>query len=195
MKRNLFTTITCGLVVLAAACVLPGTAMANTTVDMALDGVGTFNPFIIPSSVNNSYLNNMITVYNGGTATADGETYTKMQGSLTPNAPLPASPGLGGNVSVLNGPLTFTIDLGAGGAGNYLVAGWDGPQGAHAVYYIGGLTGKIDLVNDVPGFEAKGLSNYWLSDSAPSVPDGGATIALLGFGLVGLESMRRRMAK
>ena len=180
---------------MAAACMVPGEARANTTVNMELDGVGTFNPFIIPSQVDNSYLNNMITVYNGGVPTADGETYTKMQGTLTPNAPLPASPGLGGNVSVLNGPLTFTIDLGAGGAGNYLVAGWDGPQGVHAVYYIGGLTGQIDLVNDVPGFETKGLSNYWLSDSSPSVPDGGATVALLGFGLVGIESLRRRIAK
>jgi len=139
----------------------------------------------------------MITVYNGGVPTPDGEIYSVLQGSLTPNAPLPASSSLGGNVSVLNGPLTFTIDLGAGGAGDYLIAGWDGPQGVHAVYDIAGLTGLIDLVNDVPGFSAKGLSNYWLSDGTtpPSVPDGGATMALLGFGLVGLESFRRRFAK
>jgi hypothetical protein len=114
-------------------------------------GVGTFNPWLNPSTVDNSYLANMITKYNGGVPTADGETYTVLQGSLTPNPLLPTSPGLSGNVSVGGGPLSFNINLGPTGAGDYLVAGWDGPEGIHAVYYIHGLTGTIDLVNDVPG--------------------------------------------
>jgi len=39
------------------------------------------------------------------------------------------------------------------------------------------------------GFAADG------TPSTPSVPDGGATIALLGFGLVGIDLLRRRFAK
>jgi hypothetical protein len=74
------------------------------------------------------------------------------------------------------------------------VGGWDGPQGVHAVYYIAGLTGLIDLVNDVPGFERKGLSNYWLSDApTSSVPDGGTTVLLLGVALSGLGFLRRKL--
>jgi hypothetical protein len=169
---------------------------ANTIVNMSTYGVGTFNPFIIPSSVDNSLLANMITVYNSGISptTISPETYTIMQGSLTPNAPLPGSPGLGSNISISGSPTTKTINLPAG-HGDYLIGGWDGPQGVHAVYYIAGLSGTIDLVNDVPGFTAKGLSNIWYSDAGDRrVPDGGATVALLGLGIAGLGALRRKVS-
>ena len=198
MKMTHLTKWAAGL---ACSCLLVTSARAITIVDLSHYGVATFNPFIIPSVVNNSYVQNAITTFNGGTPTADGETYTKTQGSLTPNAPLPDSLSLGGNVTVDNGPLSFNIDLGATGAGNYLLAGWDGPQGIHAVYYIGGLTGIISLNNDIPGnnsdgqpFSRKGLSNYWLSGGS-NVPDGGSTLALLGFALTGVGLLRRKIAK
>jgi len=187
----------------ACSCLLMTSAKAITIVDWTTYGVGTFNPFIIPSAVDNSYVQNMINTYNAaaGPATIGGETYTPHQGTLTPPPNLPNSPSLGGNVSVANGPLSFNIDLGAGGAGNYLLAGWDGPQGIHAVYYIGGLTGIISLNNDIPGnnsdgqpFSRKGLSNYWLSGGS-NVPDGGSTLALLGFALTGVGLLRRKIAK
>jgi len=115
---------------------------------------------------------------------------------------LPTSTGLSGNVSVNNGPLSFDIDLGATGKGDYLVAGWDGPEGIHAVYYIHGLTGIIDLVNDVPGdndkgqpFSGKGLSNYWLSDGKPpTVPDGGTTVVMLGAAISAFGLIRRKLS-
>jgi len=55
MKQNI-NKIRLGLAALAAVCLVAVQAEANTTVDMALYGVGTFNPFIIPSTVDNSYL-------------------------------------------------------------------------------------------------------------------------------------------
>ena len=179
------------------------TTHAATIVELSNYGVGTFNPWLNPSTVDNSYLANMITKYNGGIPTADGETYVVHQGSLTPNAPLPTSPGLSANQSVGGGPLSFNIDLGPTGKGDYLMAGWDGPEGIHAVYYIHGLTGIIDLVNDVPGnndkgqpFNQKGLSNYWLSDSGrpPTVPDGGTTVVLLGAAISTLGLIRRKLS-
>jgi len=191
------------LVALGSATLLALSSNAATIVDMATYGVGTFNPWLNPSTVDNSFLANMITKYNGGVPTADGETYTVLKGSLTPNPLLPTSTGLSGNVSVGGGPLSFNINLGPTGAGDYLVAGWDGPEGIHAVYYIHGLTGTIDLVNDVPGdndkgqpFNKKGLSNYWLSDGGhpPTVPDGGTTVVLLGAAVSALGLIRRKLS-
>ncbi len=39
------------------------------------------------------------------------------------------------------------------------------------------------------------VATGYAADNTPSVPDGGATIALLGFGLVGMDFLRRRLAK
>lgn len=61
------------------------------------------------------------------------------------------------------------------------------------VYYIGDLTGIIEL-NRV-NFEAKGhgLSHYTLFNRT-AVPEAGATMALLGLGLLGLWTFARRVS-
>lgn len=175
-------------------------ANAATIVDIGDYGVGAITPTIIPpTGVNNTYLNNMIGVYNGTLSSPiAGEVYTVMKGSLTPAAPgLPSSPSLGGKVSVDGSPTSWNIDLGAGGAGDYLVAQWDGPNGADAVYYIHGLTGTITLENTVDFVNANGgaygLSDWWTANSV-GVPDGGTTVLLLGTALSGLALIRRKLS-
>ncbi len=100
-------------------------------------------------------------------------------------APLAATPWLRKETS------NPVIDLGDYSY-QWLVAKW----GADAeVYYIGGMTGeiKLELISWSP--TAHGLSHYTLFNQTKAVvPDGGATIAMLGLGLVGLGFLRRRKA-
>ncbi len=58
------------------------------------------------------------------------------------------------------------------------------------LFYIADLSGIVQLPSTLKG---KGLSHQVLFDSErTNVPDGGTTVALLGFGMVGLEILRRR---
>jgi hypothetical protein len=66
-----------------------------------------------------------------------------------------------------------------------------------AVYYIGGLTGELELTLGGTGWDKKGhgLSHYTLFHGKPTdVPDGGLTISLLGLalGALGLASKKIR---
>lgn len=174
---------------------------AATIVDLSSYGIGLITPTIIPpSGLDSTYLVNMINTYNSGVnATIGSQFYAIHQGSGTPNPVLPAPPASVLDTGVSGSPTSHDIDLGPSGAGLYLIAQWDGPQGADAVYYIGGLTGVITLENTVDVVNANGgpygLSGYWLASGTDSVPDGGVTAVLLGFALVGIESLRRKLAK
>jgi protein with PEP-CTERM/exosortase system signal len=96
-----------------------------------------------------------------------------------------------------------TIDLSTYGTFTYLVAAYDGPNGGAAVFNISGLTGSVTVY----GF-AKPLANGNLlgTDVATQgyfrlttitllnptgVPDGGATVMLLGAALGALGMARR----
>ncbi len=170
------------------------------TVNMATYGVGSITPTVIPpSGLDNTYLVNMVNTYNGGSdQTISGELYHIMQGSLTPNPNLPVPSSLASEVSISGSPTSQGINLGAGG-GDYLVAQWDGPEGADAVYWIHGLSGTITLQNTTDFVNANGgaygLSGYWISSGTPSrdtLPDGGATLILLGSALTALGALKRR---
>lgn len=84
-----------------------------------------------------------------------------------------------------------TIDLGAtAGVFDYLFAHYGGPGGGFAeVWYVGNLTGIITIPATGLGH---GLSG-WALFTAPggAVPDGGATVMLLGAGLCVLGVARR----
>jgi hypothetical protein len=85
-----------------------------------------------------------------------------------------------------------TIDLGAtAGVYDYLFAHYGGPGGGTAeVWFVGNLSGIITI--PATGFGAYGLSG-WALFTAPggAVPDGGATVMLLGAGLCVLGIARR----
>jgi VPDSG-CTERM motif len=91
--------------------------------------------------------------------------------------------------TIVNGAVT--INLGSGGF-TYLLAKYDGPNGADEVWNIQGLTGNIKI----PGYLGMfAISHYSLfGPSGGSVPDGGATVMLLGAAL-GALGMARRFIK
>lgn len=101
---------------------------------------------------------------------------------------------------------TLSITI-TGGYYNYLFLHWGGPDTDiqyknPQLYYIGGDLGALTFnapSNFIPNRDPKqyGLSFYSLYSPIeqvppPSVPDGGATVALLGMGLTALEGLRRR---
>ena len=81
---------------------------------------------------------------------------------------------------------------------DYLIGKYDGPQGGGYVWYVGNLTGSqtIPFDSTFTTEGSYGLSHYTLFKAAPGtgVPDGGATAALLGLGMLGLGFMARRKA-
>jgi VPDSG-CTERM motif len=82
-----------------------------------------------------------------------------------------------------------TVDLGAGLFG-YLFAHYGGPGGGFAeVWNVGGLSGMINIPGTAFGH---GLSG-WALFTAPTgrVPDGGATIMLLGLAIAAIGIVRR----
>jgi VPDSG-CTERM motif len=85
-----------------------------------------------------------------------------------------------------------TIDLGDGTLYSYLFAKYDGPNAGSEVWYVGGISGVITI----PAFGLAG-QNYGLSGwtlfgpGVPGVPDGGATVMLLGTALGALGMARR----
>jgi hypothetical protein len=97
------------------------------------------------------------------------------------------------DTAVFNSNGTSTsIDLGTGGF-MYLFAKYDGPNYGAEVWYINGMTGTITIPADAGGY---GLSGWTLfTPGTPSVPDGGATLMLLGTGLAGLGAVRRFLKK
>ena len=183
-----------------------------TPITLATYGVGYIEPTVIPpSGLDSTFLNDMIDVFNGtAVSPIAGENYYVDKGSSTPGSLNPANP-LNAEITPSagdgKGQATATLHLGAGGF-SYLVAQWDGPNGADAVYYVAGLTGDITIVNDLPGTDSKGqplanfgLSGYWTGTSnnggggSVPTPDGASTVALLGGALAGIGAVGRRFRK
>ena len=126
------------------------------------------------------------TVMGNNLADPNNEKYTLKFTATTvipapPNAPLATLPGYKTDTS------NPVIDL-DGYKYDWVIAKWG--QDAE-VYYIGDLTGEIQLnLINFPS-QAHGLSHYTLFNRT-AVPDGGTTAALLGVGLVGLGFLARR---
>ena len=92
------------------------------------------------------------------------------------------------------GPTDTTINIGTG-LYSYLWAKYDGPNDLSEVWYIGNLSGIIEI----PAFHGTndyGLSGWTLfGPGVPGVPDGGATVMLLGAALGSLGMARRFLKK
>jgi hypothetical protein len=174
-------------------------AISAANVSMAVtitvaDLIGTVVPFDGPPLEEATDLNFLIVQYNGGAANGDvspgptaGSTYVLAVGA---NVPAPLLP-----LITLPPPENKVEDP----AGSIDITGWTymsakfGHQEAH--YYIGGLSGLLDVDNDLYSpfpSTAGGLSHISFFNRA-SVPDGGATAALLGLGLVALGLIRRKI--
>jgi hypothetical protein len=81
---------------------------------------------------------------------------------------------------------TTTIDLGTG-LYSYLFAKYDGPNFGAEVWYVGNLSGIITIPATGGGY---GLSLWKLFGPGVGVPDGGATVMLLGVALGALGMAR-----
>jgi hypothetical protein len=137
--------------------------------------------FGIPSGddARTTYVNHLIGMALGTSDVADGQTYFRSNNSFSP---LPTA------VFALNGTST-TIDLGSG-LYTYLFAKYDGPNYGSEVWYVGNLSGIITIPATGGGY---GLSGWTLfgPGGTPGVPDGGATVMLLGAALGALGMARR----
>src|SRR6266481_1433974 len=138
----------------------------------------------------------------GGQTTINGGKYSR---SFNNFGSLPAATATGAVpvTGILDGTTAVTVSLGTGF--QYLVAAYDGPNGGVAVFNVAGLTGTVDLYR-----YAKPLANgnllgsntaqqgYFLMTSwsllnPTGVPDGGATMMLLGAALFVLGVVRRHL--
>ena len=96
------------------------------------------------------------------------------------------------NIVAQGGQNDTTINLGAGGVYSYLFAKYDGKNDISQVWYVGNLNGIITIPQNGP--LNHGLSGWILFGPGvppPGVPDGGATIMLLGAALAVLGTARR----
>jgi hypothetical protein len=90
-----------------------------------------------------------------------------------------------------------TTGANSGNATGWLLAKYDGPNGGDVLFAISGEftipqdSGSLWENNNGVGY---GLSHFTVFGSEQRVPDGGATVALLGVGLLGLGAMRRKVS-
>ena len=127
------------------------------------------------------YVNHLIDQALGTTEVADGQTYTRSNNNFGP---------LADAIFDHNGTNNIAIDV---TGFDYLFAKYDGPNYGSEVWYVGDLSGVIDI----PATGGKyGLSGWTLfTGSGDNVPDAGATASLLGVALMGLALLRARLQK
>jgi len=123
---------------------------------------------------------------------------------------LPAATATGAvlGTGILDGTTPVTVNLGTGF--QYLVVAYDGPNGGVAVFNVGGLTGSVDLyryAKPITSGAGKGnllgsnvaqqgyykMTGWTLLNPTGQVPDGGATVMLLGTALGALAMVRRKL--
>lgn len=202
-------------------------ADAALSLTMAKNGVGWSDPSASPPAQADmlGYLTTMINLYNNhadgysqtitisGANDGSGTSLDQFDATVDKGTAVPVKLdqvfSLSGNQAVPagasgSGPSTYTINLGNGGF-SYLIAGWDGKNGADQVYYVGGLSGKVSISNNELASDfRKGLSNFWLSGTGNSpvpnnltvVPEPSTIIAgmllLLPLGASAFRILRRR---
>jgi hypothetical protein len=129
------------------------------------------------------YVNHLIDMAPGDSDVALGQTFHRSS-----NDPAPDYPDAG---FALNGTGT-SIDLGDGTLYSYLFAKYDGPNAGAEVWYVGGLSGIVTIPAVGLAGQNYGLSGWTLfGPGANGVPDGGATVMLLGAALGSLGMARR----
>jgi hypothetical protein len=129
-----------------------------------------------------NYVNHLIEMALGTIEQTGGQKYSRSNNAF---APLSQAV-LAGH---LNGTGT-TINLGSGGLFSYLFATYNAPNNGSNVWYVGDLSGIITIPAKFNGYT---LSGWTLFATAESIPDGGATIMLLGAALLALGVVRRHL--
>jgi hypothetical protein len=135
-----------------------------------------------------NYVNHLVFMYNNGITNDPsflGQSYHIVNGAPALGASLPNA------VFALDGGTT-SINLGSG-LYSYLFAKYDGRNAGSVVWYVGNLSGIINIPSEwVINNHGYGLSGWTLfGPGGQVVPDGGATIMLLGAALGALGMARR----
>ena len=145
-------------------------------------------------SDNLAYLNKSISLWNAATPSAidavGNNDFSKLASSVPSS--LPTFSGSYTKFDSVTNPLNF--DLGTTPV-NYLLVHYGGYS---ISYYLGGLTGVIDIQDhplDTQGGGISSVAEFFGSTPPPNVPDGGMTMALLGLGLVSIGSLSRMVRK
>jgi hypothetical protein len=141
-------------------------------------------------------VNALITLAPGGT----GQFNIGSQGPQTANrslnvfSPLPTATDVDAVlVGQASGSGNFTAAIPAGGY-TYYVVQWDGPQGGLMAYDIAGIAVGTLLELPINAYGHGQTGGSFLKSTGTRVPDGGATVALLGLGMLGLGAMRRKLS-
>ena len=205
---------------LIAAVALGVINTSNAAVLMVSDGIGYINPALVGSNFKATDLDRMIGQYNGTVADVVGDKYYTVHGTSVPAAPLPYplntqwydnAPGgdsvnfttstLGANTLGLPvNTATATLNIGTGGY-LYLVAQWDGGSatGNNSIYYIGGMTGSITLVNDLVKYiggnaSQQALSHFYLVPVPEPTTMVAGALLLLPFAASTIRFVRKNRA-
>lgn len=150
----------------------------------------------IPSSeaLELSYITNLITLAAGAGPTqipaVTGEFYDRLGSPYVGALPTPTSPQKSGDdPSAADIPVTGRT---------YILAKYDADHAGSFVWYVGGMT-SVTLPAQAGGGDGEGCDkndtcglSHYTTFNGTSVPDGGATLMLLGGALVGLETLRRK---
>jgi hypothetical protein len=220
MKRNFLKTML-GTVCLATLLVAAGSASAvPTTLDVGLSDPYALGDVISGSGVGGgqavrdaAMVNTLLTVGLGSTSTIGGDDY---QRTVNVFSPLPAATTVGsiatpiggiafGSGTFANGSVFLTLP----GGFRYLVAQYDGRQAGVEIWDIASIASGtvIEIPRNADNTGVGGslleapqhqISTWTLLNPISgdtNVPDGGSTIALLGFTLVGVDFLRRRIVK
>jgi hypothetical protein len=129
-----------------------------------------------------NYVNHLIEMALGTNEQANGQKYSRSDNAFGP----PGQAVLAGHI---NGTGT-TVNLGSGGLFSYLFATYNTPNNGSQVWYVGDLSGIITIPARFNGYA---LSGWTLFAAAENIPDGGATVMLLGAALLTLGVVRRRL--
>ena len=138
--------------------------------------------------------------------TNNGSLYSR---TTWPGGPAATTTGAVLGTGFSNGTTPISIDLSQYGTFQYLVAAYDGKNAGTAVWNISGLTGTIQIYRYAKPEVVNGhltgnllgsntaqrgyflITSWTLLNRTGSVPDGGATVMLLGAALGGLGMVRR----
>jgi hypothetical protein len=174
--------IKCLLTILAACASLGLVSQANALVIGDAHELGFVN-FGIPSGDQDreNYVNHLIGMALGSSDTFSGQDFKRSNNDFGPLADAKFDH---------NGTNNIGIDV---TGVDYLFAKYDGPNYGSEVWYVGDLSGVIDIPQKAGKY---GLSGWTLfTGSGDNVPDAGATASLLGVALMGLALLRARLQK
>jgi VPDSG-CTERM motif len=177
--------------VIACGCLVPLAlqAIPINYVATQANEIGEILPGVDASSATGTAdVNKLLTFASGGAdPSGGGYTYTVVNSGSYSTAFYDYKHSVGGD---------DIVDLGAGGY-EYLAVKYDGANGPLLVWGISGVTDGVSVPDkyvDSSGNTTQWGPNVYYLFTATQVPDGGTTIAMLGFGLIGLSLLRRKIA-